>query len=195
MKKTSLLLLLLPLISSCGISPKEDMSAYQMSKEEYNAQVNRDYILTRANYSIVLFKNDSKFQDCFIDYGKMHSHFESSGNDFYGKFELIDDNHYRYTYYYQGTPYTETNTKEQLYQTIFIYFTVLFDIPFESFTFDSVNKKYVTKNAIEGVCDYAELTVKNKMPYNFYAIDGEEKVEITFSNHGVTKVTLPDENQ
>ena len=33
------------------------------------------------------------------------------------------------------------------------------------------------------------------IPYNFYAIDGEEKVEITFSNHGVTKVTLPDENQ
>lgn len=124
---------------SCGENKDPD-SKYKINKNQFNTQCNRDYVLVKSNYTIKEFYPYSEPLTVYFDYGKIKV--ESSLYSTFYKVVLNDDSFTLTRYPSYGGSYDETISKQEMYNFFFGQYDFLFDVTYESLTFNKEQKCY-----------------------------------------------------
>lgn len=183
--------------TSLSSSGSTYVDPYTFTKEEYEEQLNRDYVLTKANYYLELIINDVPYQYCEIATGRMHSYFYQNQVHYYGGFEIVNEDLFKYTMFnYDGQRTYDYYTKEYIYSYVFGNNGFYFDIPYEVYSYDEINHVYkgTYQKSEQSEVIEMELHVKNHLPEKMIAIrNNTQRYEMTFSKHGNVEVIFPDE--
>lgn len=177
-------------------SSSEYVDPYKMSKEQFEEQMNRDYVLTEANYYIEMKVNDTLYQYSEIGTGRMHSYFYQNQTHYYGGFEIISEDLYKYTMFSPtGERTYDYYPKETVYSYVFGDNGFYFDIPYEAYTYDESKHIYTARYQEYAWSEVVEMELHaiNHLPKKLVAIKNNMKYEMEFSRYGEIKVLFPDE--
>ena len=190
-----LLSLLIPFLAFSMFScAKEDNSKkYQITKEQYETQCNRDYVLTEANYTI-RETYGYRLRYIYMDHGDVK--IESGTNETFYKIEFRDAS-YSLTSYRYGETYTENLSKQEMYNFFFMGFDFFFDMAYEALQYSTSTKSYVVDaNIFDPSYDISNLVIKAYEGYikNVDVTIANQRIQMEFYDINTTTVTLPEDH-
>lgn len=176
-------------------TPSTDKQSAQISKSKYDEMINKDNVLLHSNYTFTLYNAGALYMITDLDNGKVHNRIPANGFERYFKIINYGEESDLYIYSaFKELEDTRTVSKSYLYSYFFYGFEWLFDISYETWTFNETSLTYTCQNVTVGyqTITSGSLKVENNLPseMNLTFSDGGGMYKFTFTNHGFVNIDL-----